>query len=80
MKVFSSPILYSRYQRQQSLDFLPVAGRVGGDAATESVDGRSEVVQLGVVDEEEAVVEVIGVRGLRRFECSNCPIGASGEA
>lgn len=47
--------------REEFLDFLRVAGRIGCHALAEGVDGRTEVVQLGVVDNHEAVVEVVGI-------------------
>ena len=51
----------SRQHCQQLGDFLRVAGGVGSDATAKAVDGRAEPVQLDVVDDEEPVVEVVGV-------------------
>ena len=34
---------------------------MGSDATAEAVDGRAKAVQLDVVDDEEPVVEVVGV-------------------
>ena len=51
----------SEQLREEFLDFLRVAGRIGCHALAEGVDGRTEVVQLGVVDNHEAVVEVVGI-------------------
>ena len=42
-------------------DLLRVAGGVGSDTAAEAVDGRAKAMQLDVVDDEEPVVEVVGV-------------------
>ena len=47
--------------REELLDFLRVAGRIGCHALAEGVDGRTEVVQLGVVDDHEAVVKIVGI-------------------
>ena len=46
---------------QQLGDLLRVAGGVGRDATAEAVDGRAKAVQLDVIDDEEPVVEVVGV-------------------
>ena len=43
------------------LDFLRVAGRIVRDAATEMVDGRAKVVQLGIVNQDVPVVKTVGV-------------------
>ena len=51
----------SRQQRQYLRDSLRITGCVGRETTTEAVDRRAQVVQLGVVDEDEAVVEVVGV-------------------
>ena len=52
---------YSRHHCQELGNLLRVAGGVGSDATAEAVDGRAEAVQLDVVDNEESVVEVVGV-------------------
>ena len=46
---------------QQLGDLLRVAGGVGSDATAEAVDERAKAMQLSVVDNEESVVEVVGV-------------------
>ena len=51
----------SLHHCQQLGDFLRVAGGVGSNATAEAVDERAKAMQLSVVDNEESVVEVVGV-------------------
>ena len=53
--------------RQDLPDFLRVPGRVGRKAAAEAVHRRAKIVKLSVVDDDEAVMEVIGVRDCEPF-------------
>ena len=51
-----------RQLREELLDFLRIVGRIGRDATTEAVHRRAKIVQLGVVDEDKAIVKIVGVR------------------
>ncbi len=52
---------WSWHQCQQLGNLLGVTGGIGSDAATETVYGRTQPVQLLVVNDEEPIVEVVGV-------------------
>ena len=67
--------------REDFPDLLRVTCRVGRKTATEAVHRRTEVVELSVVDDDEAVVEVIGVRDREPFVLAiviPCSVNAHG--
>lgn len=51
----------SEQLREELLDFLRVASRIGRDPASEGIHRRAKVMQLGMVDDHKAVVEVVGI-------------------
>ena len=50
-----------RQLREKLLDLLRVACRVGRETATETIDRRTEVMQLDIVYDHESIMEVVGV-------------------